>query len=134
VAFKLSWFSQAELASRIRITVDTSAIIAEQEIIALAADHGLGKDGYFSAASRGIDDIGWHRVPGRVATEPLDDLHALFYRRPEMTGTYDGITLVEVVGPDPYLKKPVHEAFHGIDVVIDPRKKNGLAPKGNTGV
>ena len=85
-----------------------SLVIPEQEIIAIASGYRFGKDRDFPAAARGIDNIGRHRIPGRVASKSLDNLDSLAHGCPEMGRTHNWVTLIEIVGLDPDLKEPVH--------------------------
>ena len=62
-----------------------AAEIPEQQIVAVAADHGIGQHRDLAAAARRVDDVVRHCIAGRVAAQLRDQLETLVDRRPEVS-------------------------------------------------
>ena len=69
-----------------------------------------------------------------MAAQAPDDLEAFFNGCTEMPGTYNGVTLVEVIGANPYFKQLMHQFFHHLNVIVHVFQQHGLASKGNPGI
>ena len=72
------------------------------------------------------DHVLRHGVARRVAAQPFDDLDPLADRRPQMAGTLDQVTLVEVVGPHANLDQVVDEFALDVDGVVDAGQQHAL--------
>src|SRR5690606_36363667 len=100
---------RAELAVRIRIAARVALEVAQQQIVAVAADDRVRKQRDLAAARRRVDDEARHRIAGREAPQPLDQLDAAIDGRPKMARPPNRIALIQVVGPHADLQEALEE-------------------------
>src|SRR5579885_3832471 len=87
---------RAQHAARIGVAVNLALEIAQQQVVAVAADDGIRRQKNFSAAARRIHREQRRCISGRMAAQALDDFKALFDSGAEIVRTADGIALIEV--------------------------------------
>jgi hypothetical protein len=77
-------------------------VVLEQKVISIPPNKGFREDRDLTAASRGVDHVSWHRIPCGVTSQPRDNLYTFFYGSSEMGRSQNGVTLIQIVGLDPY--------------------------------
>ena len=125
---------RAERAVRIGIAVDAALEVAQQQIVAVAADDRIGHQRDLAAAARRVDRQSRHRIARGVAAQRRDDLEPLLDRRAEMRRAGDRVALIEVVGLHPAHQQPVHQPLHHRDIVVDALEQHGLAAERDAGI
>src|SRR5579859_652711 len=88
----------SERSARIGIAIDAALEIAQQKVVTVPADNGIGCELYFSAAAGGIDHEDRRRITRRVAAQRLQNLKPGVHAGPEMGRSANRVALIEVVG------------------------------------
>ena len=66
-----------------------------------------------------------------MPAQPLDDLHALGYRRAEVPGAFHQITLVDIVGAHADLDQVLHQSALNVHAVVDACQQHALVAQGH---
>ncbi len=114
----------------IGITIHVPLVVAQQQVVAVAADDVFRLEGDLAAAAGGVDHVVGHRVARRVAPQALDDLHALGDRRAEVRRAGNRVALVEVIGTDPHLSSPWTNCFIVSTLLLTPPSSTVWQPSG----
>jgi len=109
-------------------------VVAEGDSAVVVGDDVVGVDGYFSATARAVDDKLGDGVASGVATEAFDDFDSFVDAGAEVGGSFDEVTLVEVIRSDPADEEFVHEFFLDFYAVVDSFKKDALVSERDAGV
>src|SRR5262245_3113680 len=113
-------------AVRVRITIYLALEIAEQEIVAVAANDGIGRQLDLATPARSVDDEHRRRVACGMAAQRADDLEAGIDRGAEVARAFDRIALVQIVRLHPAHQKAVHQGLDDGGIVVDALEQHGL--------
>src|ERR1700722_15378388 len=123
-----------ECSARIGIAINLALEIAQQEIIAIAADDRIRRDQDLSAAAGRVDAEARRRIAGGMSAQCADDLDSRLDAGAKMAGAADRITLIEVVRLHPAGEQSVHEGLHHRRIIVDAFEKHRLAAERNAGI
>jgi hypothetical protein len=114
--------------------VDLALEVAEQEVVAVAAEEVVGRERHLAAAAGQVDDEVRHGVAGRVAAQAADDLQAALDRRAEVGRAGDRVALEQVVGLHAAGEQAVEQLLERLDAVVDPFQQHCLRAERQAGV
>ncbi len=106
-------------AARLRVMIDFSTIILEDNIAAILRKHILVINGYFTAAARCVDNELRYCVTGNIAGKTVHNFNSLVNIGSEMTYTPAEVALVQVIGANTHVNKAKEQSLHGVCIVVD---------------